>query len=54
MLNNKEKDYILKNAYIPEHILNLMIPLSKAKAFLINDYLGFVRGDVLIFIWLSF
>jgi len=50
MLKNKEKDHILKNAYIPEHILNLMIPLSKAKAFLINDYLGFVRGDVLIFI----
>ena len=31
--------YLLERAYVPEHILSLMVPISKGEAFLTDDYL---------------
>lgn len=50
MLTPEEKKYILDKAYIPEHIVDLMVPISKAEPFLRNGYLFFKRKEGIIFI----
>ena len=50
MLTPEEEDHVLSKAYVPEHILNLMIPISKGEPFLKEDYLGFARDNWLILV----
>lgn len=50
MLTPEEEAYILSKAYIPEHILNLMVPVSKGDPFLKEDYLGFARDNWVILV----
>jgi len=50
MLTPEEEADVLSKAYIPEHILNLMIPISKGEPFLKEDYLGFARDNWVIFV----
>jgi len=45
-----EEGYILERAYIPEHILNLMVPISRGEPFLKEEHLGFVKDNWLIFV----
>jgi hypothetical protein len=35
-------------AYVPEHILNLMVPISKGESFLKEDHLSFVKDNWVI------
>jgi hypothetical protein len=50
MLTPEEEAHVLSKAYVPEHILNLMIPISKGEPFLKEDYLGFARDNWVIFV----
>jgi hypothetical protein len=50
MLTRDQEIYLLEKAYVPEHILSLMVPISKGEAFLMGDYLGFARDNWLIFV----
>ena len=50
MLSPEEKKYISDRAYVPEHILNLMIPISKGEPSLIRDYIYFSKDNWIIFI----
>ncbi len=50
MLTPEEEATVLSKAYVPEHILNLMIPISKGEAFLIEDYLCFAKDNWVILV----
>ena len=50
MITPEEEAYILEKAYVPEHIINLMGPISKGEPFLKEDHLGFVKDNWLIFV----
>jgi hypothetical protein len=48
MLTPEEEAYALDKAYVPEHIVSLMVAISEAEAFLINDHLSFAKDNWLI------
>jgi hypothetical protein len=50
LITPEEEGYILERAYVPEHIINLMVPISKGEPFLKEDHLGFVKDNWLIFV----
>jgi hypothetical protein len=50
MITSKEESYISSQAYLPEHVVSLMVLLSRGEPFLIEDYLVFSKDDELIFI----
>jgi len=50
MLSPEEEKYILEQAYVPEHIVNLMVPISKGEPFLAEEYLYFAHDNWLIFV----
>jgi hypothetical protein len=50
VITPEEEGYVLERAYIPEHIINLMGPISKGEPFLKEEHLGFVKDNWLIFV----
>ena len=50
MLTPEEEAYVFSKAYVPEHILSLMVPISKGEPFLREDYLGFAKDNWVIFV----
>jgi hypothetical protein len=50
MLTPDEEKYILTKAYIPEHIPDLMIPISKGEPYLTEGYIYFLKENWIIFI----
>jgi len=50
MLTAEEENYLLANAYVPEHIPALIASLSAGEPFLFNDYLVCRKEDWVIFI----
>jgi hypothetical protein len=50
MLTSEEKAYILSNAYIPEHIVDLMTYLSDGEPFLMDNYFGCRKSDWIILV----
>ncbi len=50
MLSLKEKEFILSNAYVPEHIVSLMSLISKGEPFLIEGHLLIIRDNLAIFV----
>jgi len=48
MMTPAEEAYALDKAYVPEHIVSLMVAISQAEAFLIEDRLSFVKDNWLI------
>jgi len=46
----EEEAYILERAYIPEHIIHLMGPISKGEPLLKEEHLGFVKDNWLILV----
>jgi hypothetical protein len=50
MITSEEEVYFLERAYIPEHILNLMVPISKGEPFLIEDHLVPAKDNWLILV----
>jgi hypothetical protein len=50
VITPEEEVYISERAYVPEHIINLMAPISKGEPFLIEEHLGFVKDNWLIIV----
>jgi len=50
MISKVQEEYILRQAYVPEHIPNLMVGVSKGEPYLIGDYVIFIKDDWLIFV----
>ncbi|MBU1207486.1 MAG: hypothetical protein KKH04_11255 [Proteobacteria bacterium] len=50
MISKAQEEYILRQAYVPEHIPNLMVGVSKGEPYLIGDYVIFIKDDWLIFV----
>jgi len=50
MLSPEQAEYISRKAYVPEHIINLMVGISEGEPFLEGDYVFYAKGDWLIFI----
>lgn len=50
MLSPEQEKYILQNAYVPEHITNLMVGISDGEPFWVEDYVIYARADWLIFV----
>jgi len=50
MLTPEEEAHVLSKAYVPEHIVNLMVPISKGEPILKEDHLGFVKDNWLILV----
>jgi hypothetical protein len=50
MISPEEEEYILARAYVPEHIVNLMVSISKGEPFLAEKYLYFAYDNWLIFV----
>ncbi len=50
MITPEDEQYILTTAYVPEHIISLMVLISKGEPFLIEDHLVFVKDNWLIFV----
>ena len=48
MLTPDEEDYILQNAYVPEHVVGLMTYLSGGEPFLIDDHFCCRKEDWII------
>ncbi|MCX5798537.1 MAG: hypothetical protein NTU90_03055, partial [Proteobacteria bacterium] len=43
VISSEEEGYILSKAYVPEHIVSLMVLISKGEPYLINDHLCYVK-----------
>jgi hypothetical protein len=50
VITPEEEAYIYERAYVPEHILNLMVPISKGEPFLKEEHLVFVKDNWLILV----
>ena len=50
MLSPEQEKYIIENAYVPEHITNLMVGISDGEPFWVEDYVLYARADWLIFV----
>jgi lipid II:glycine glycyltransferase (peptidoglycan interpeptide bridge formation enzyme) len=50
MITPEEKAYLHTKAYVPEHIVSLMVPISKGEPFLKEDHLGFVKDNWVILV----
>jgi len=50
MITPAEEEYILRMAYVPEHIVNLMVSISRGDPFLSEDHVGYKKDDWLIFV----
>jgi len=50
MITPEEEAYALERAYVPEHIVSLMVLISKGDSFLIEDHLGFAKDNWLILV----
>ena len=50
MITDEEEREILEKAYVPEHIVSLMVLISNGEPFLIEDHLIFVKDNWLILV----
>jgi hypothetical protein len=50
MVTVDQEAYVLRKAYVPEHLVSLMVLISKAEPFLVSDCLCYLKGDWLIVI----
>ncbi len=52
-MTHQDEEYVLTAAYVPEHIVSLMVLISKGEPFLIEDHLSFVKDNWLILVGYS-
>ncbi len=50
MLSKDEESFVLNKAYIPEHIVSYVVPISKLEPFLISNHLCYSGKNQLVFI----
>ncbi len=49
-MTHQDEEYVFTKAYVPEHIVSLMVLISKGESFLIEDHLIFVKDNWLILV----
>jgi len=49
-MTHQDEEYVFTKAYVPEHIVSLMVLISKGEPFLIEDHLIFVKDNWLILV----
>lgn len=50
MITPDEERYVLTQAYVPEHIVGLMVGISGGEPFLVDGYLGFSKDNWVILV----
>ena len=50
MITSREEEYIREKAYVPEHVIPLMVGISQAEPFFEEDYLFFWKDNWMIFV----
>ena len=50
MITTREEEYIWEKAYVPEHVIPLMVGISQAEPFLQEDHLFFLKDDWMILV----
>ena len=50
MIAEQGSKYVIEHAYVPEHIVQYVVPISEAEPFLLGDFLAYVKKDHLIFV----
>ncbi len=50
MMTCREEEYTREAAYVPEHVIPLMVGISQAEPFLQEDHLFFLKDDWMIFV----
>jgi hypothetical protein len=50
MITPEQEEYILSRAYVPEHLMSLMGPVSRGDPFFLEDHLGFRRDNWVILV----
>jgi len=50
MISPREEEYIREKAYVPEHVIPLMVGISQAEPFFQEDHLFFLKDDWMIFV----
>lgn len=50
MISEAQEEYILRKAYVPEHLVNLMVGISNGEPYLVGDHVLFAKDDWLIFV----
>jgi hypothetical protein len=50
MVTHEEEDTIHKKAYVPEHVIPLMVGISQAEPFFQDDHLFFLKDNWMIFV----
>jgi hypothetical protein len=50
MLTPEQEDHIYRVAYVPEHIVRLMVLVSKGEPFLIENFICYARDNWVIFV----
>jgi hypothetical protein len=54
MISPENEEYILRHAYVPEHVISLMVLISKAEPFLTDEFVYYTKDDWVIFIGYPF
>jgi len=49
-LRSDDQDYVIRQAYVPEHIPDLMVAISEAEPFFVESYLGYAKDNWIIFV----
>jgi len=52
-MTHQDEEYVLTAAYVPEHIVSLMVLISKGEPFLIENHLIFIKDNWLILVGYS-
>jgi hypothetical protein len=50
MISPEQQHTILRHAYVPEHIVPLMVLISKAEPYLVDDFVYYAKDNWLIFV----
>lgn len=50
MLSPDQEKFVLQHAYVPEHVINLMVGIAQADPFYEDGYIFFTKKGILIFI----
>jgi hypothetical protein len=54
MISPENEEYILRHAYVPEHVISLMVLISKAEPFLADEFVYYAKDDWIIFVGYPF
>ena len=52
-MTHQDEEYVFTKAYVPEHIVSLMVLISKGEPFLIENHLIFIKDNWLILVGYS-